>query len=178
MGRTRYRIGEDGYPYLLTDTIVGWLPAFTRTWVVDEIFKSWMYLQENDDLVLLGYVVMENHIHWIAAAPKLRAVVTRFKSFTARQIINGLEEQGERNLLRQLRSEMDDDRKMNDYQLWQAGSKPKQMENEAMLRQKLEYIHNNPLKRGYVEQPEDWLYSSARNYARLSSRIEVCKDWA
>ena len=32
------------------------------------------------------------------------------------------------------------------------------------MRQKLDYIHQNPIRRGYVDKPEDWRYSSARNY--------------
>ncbi len=45
------------------------------------------------------------------------------------------------------------------------------------LRQKLEYIHNNPVKRGYVSDPTDWRYSSARNYARIESLVGVTTDW-
>jgi hypothetical protein len=56
-------------------------------------------------------------------------------------------------------------------QLWQEGSQPKtiEIEIETMLRQKLEYIHDNPAKRGYVSDPTHWRYSSARNYAQIES---------
>jgi putative transposase len=47
-----------------------------------------------------------------------------------------------------------------------------------MLRQKLEYIHRNPVKRGYVDDPVHWRYSSARNYAGQPGLIEVFTDWA
>ena len=36
-----------------------------------------------------------------------------------------------------------------EHQVWQAGSHPKRVEGEVMTRQKLEYIHRNPLNRGY-----------------------------
>jgi putative transposase len=49
--------------------------------------------------------------------------------------------------------------------------------NEEMMTQKLEYIHYNPVKRGYVDVPTDWRYSSARNYAGRDGLIEVCTDW-
>jgi len=64
-----------------------------------------------------------------------------------------------------------------DYQLWEEGSHPQLIENEAVLRQKLEYIHNNPVKRGYVDQPEDWRCSSSRNYAGREGLIPVYTDW-
>ena len=62
-------------------------------------------------------------------------------------------------------------------QIWQQGSQPKLSETEAMLRQKLEYIHDNPVKRGYVSDPTHWRYSSARNYARIESLVAVTADW-
>lgn len=46
-----------------------------------------------------------------------------------------------------------------------------------MLRQKLEYIHFNPVKRGYVDRPEDWRHSSARNYAGLAGLIDVYRGF-
>jgi hypothetical protein len=63
------------------------------------------------------------------------------------------------------------------FQLWQEGSHPKIIESESILRQKLEYIHQNPVKRGYVSDPTHWRYSSARNYARIEAIVSVSTDW-
>ncbi|TCL34896.1 hypothetical protein EV691_101338 [Azotobacter chroococcum] len=41
------------------------------------------------------------------------------------------------------------------------------------MRQKLDYIHHNPVRRGYVERPEHWRYSSARNYAGEPGLLEI-----
>jgi hypothetical protein len=51
------------------------------------------------------------------------------------------------------------------------------IENEPVLRQKLEYIHNNPVKRGYVDDPVHRRYSSAGNYAGVPGLIPVFKEW-
>ncbi|SDW05535.1 hypothetical protein SAMN05421783_101240 [Thiocapsa roseopersicina] len=51
-----------------------------------------------------------------------------------------------------------------EHQVWQEGSHTEQIADTTMMRQKLEYIHNNPVKRGYVDDPLCWRYSSARNY--------------
>jgi lipopolysaccharide export system protein LptC len=48
--------------------------------------------------------------------------------------------------------------------VWQEGYHPKAILSEKMFNQKLEYIHNNPILKGFVEKPEYWKYSSARNY--------------
>src|SRR4051794_27730743 len=63
------------------------------------------------------------------------------------------------------------------FQLWQEGSHPKVIETEEVLRQKLEYIHQNPVKRGYVSDPAHWRYSSARNDARIEALVHVSTDW-
>lgn len=63
------------------------------------------------------------------------------------------------------------------YQLWQEGSHPQVIETEDMLGQKLDYIHQNPVKRGYVSDATHWRYSSARNYARMESLVSVTTEW-
>jgi len=45
------------------------------------------------------------------------------------------------------------------------------------MRQKVEYIHHNPVKRGYVDNAEHWRYSSARNYLGKPGLLEVCREW-
>ena len=79
MSRTRYRIFETEYPYFLTSTIVGWLPVFTRREAVEIVFEAWRYHQRESGLQIFGYVVLENHLHWIARAPELPKVIQSFK---------------------------------------------------------------------------------------------------
>ena len=50
------------------------------------------------------------------------------------------------------------------FQIWQEGAHPQIIRDDDTLNQKIEYIHNNPVRRGYVDAPEHWRYSSARNY--------------
>ncbi len=64
-----------------------------------------------------------------------------------------------------------------EFQLWQEGSHPQIIQSEEMLRQKLESIHNNPVKRGSIRDPVHWRYSSAGNYAGLEALVSVTTDW-
>jgi putative transposase len=50
------------------------------------------------------------------------------------------------------------------HQVWQEGFFPKEILALEALNQKLEYIHMNPVMKGFVEFPEDWIYSSAGDY--------------
>jgi putative transposase len=178
MTRTRYRIFETEFPYFMTCTIVGWLPIFTRPEAAEIIFSSWHFLQRESEFKLFGYVILENHAHLIASAPELSGAMQGFKSYTARQIIDMLERRAASVLLRQLRAHRLRHKKESEYQVWQEGSQPKQIQNEEMMRQKLDYIHYNPVERGYVDDPLHWRYSSARNYAGRAGLIDVATDWA
>jgi putative transposase len=177
MTRTRYRIFEDGYPYFVTCTIVGWLPVFTRPEAVQIVFDSWNFLKTDRDFQLYGYVVLENHLHFIASGPELANAIKSFKMFTARHIVDLLEAHKAKVLLRQLRMHKLPHKSKSEYQVWQEGSKPKQIANDEMMLQKLEYIHNNPVNRGYVDEAEHWRYSSARDYAGRPGLIAVITDW-
>ena len=63
------------------------------------------------------------------------------------------------------------------YQAWQEGSHPEQIQDLDMMRQKIEYIHNNPVERGHVDEPVHWRCSSGRGYFGRPGLIEVVTDW-
>lgn len=177
MTRSRYRFFEAEYPYFVTATIVGWLPVFTRPEAVEIVYDSWRYLQQNHALEIYGYVILENHLHLIAKADDLSDVMKKCKSFTARSLIELLERRSASDLLRQLRAHKLLYKTQSEYQVWQEGSHPQQIQSAEMMWQKLEYVHNNPIARGYVDEAVHWRYSSARNYARLPGLIDVVTDW-
>jgi putative transposase len=163
MARSRYQfVGHQ--PHFLTCTVVDWITVFNKPEPAQIILNSLDFLQQQQRLTLHGYVIMENHLHLIASAPNLSKEVANFKSFTARSIIDWLKQGQAAYLLEQFRFHKQPHKVTQTYQLWQEGSHPQAIANEAMLVQKLEYIHNNPVRRGYVDDPAHWRYSSYRNY--------------
>ena len=177
MSRTRYKIVDTHYPHFITSTIVDWLPLFTDPQVVQIILDSLKFMQEQKRLTLFAYVIMENHLHLVASSANLASELGHFKSFTARSIIDLCQKQNRQALLDQLKSlklAFKTDRK---HQFWQEGNQPKQIISEEMMRQKVAYIHHNPVRRGYVDLPEHWRYSSARNYMDETGLLEVCREW-
>jgi REP-associated tyrosine transposase len=177
MSRSRYRFTEGCRPHFLTCTVVGWLPIFTRTDTVNILLDSWRFLQAHNRLTLFGYVILENHLHLVASADDLSKEIGDFKGFTARKIIDLLESRKVETLLKQLRYHKEAHKTQSDYQVWQEGSHPQLIETDDMMRQKLEYMHFNPVKRGYVDKPRDWRLSSARNYEGEPGLIEVVTQW-
>jgi REP element-mobilizing transposase RayT len=177
MGRSRYRILEPSQAHFLTFTVVSWTPVFCYPECAEVVLDSLRFLQEEDRLVLYAYVIMENHIHLIASAENLAKEVKELKSWTAREIVARIEARGAQAFLDVFRAEKEPRRRLSDYQVWQPDSHPKAIDGLAMMQQKVEYIHNNPVRRGYVDDPVHWRYSSARNYFGLEGLIPVTREW-
>lgn len=71
-----------------------------------------------------------------------------------------------------------DSKKHNKYKFWQNEYHPVELYSNEMMDEKLDYIHGNPVKKEIVERPEDYLYSSARNYCGLKGLIDgEFLDW-
>lgn len=177
MTRTRYKISEKDVPLFLTATVVNWLPLFSNPANARIVLDALKWLQEQKRMKLFGYVLMENHLHLVASSENLSKEMAGFKSFTARRIIDRLQAQGEKSLLAQLSYCKLPHKHDREHQLWQEGSHPQVIQGEAMMRQKLTYIHHNPVRRGYVDEPAHWRYSSARNYEGMLSVIPVTLEW-
>lgn len=175
MGRSRHVITEPNQPHFLTCTVLDWLPLFSRPALVEIVLDCWRYQQQNQGLQLYGYVVMENHLHYLAQSGDLSRCVASFKSFTARKIIEHLHLTGAERTLERLHSSKRAHKQDRNYQFWQEGSHAELVCNEAVMRQKLDYIHYNPVRRGYVDRPEHWRYSSARSYAGEPGLLDIAR---
>lgn len=173
MARTRYQV-LGPQPHFITCSTVQWMPIFSKPELVTVLLDSLRFLQTQQRLTLYSYVIMENHLHLIASAKDLSKEIGNFKSFTARSIVDWLKENQPKSYWLQQMAEAKLRHKTGQqYQLWQEGFHPKMIVSDTMLQQKLDYIHNNPVKRGYVDRPEHWRYSSYRNYVGEVGLLEV-----
>lgn len=121
---------------------------------------------------------MENHIHLIAHSPEIAKIVKEFKSFTARKIICYLEEKSMYNYLDILKENKKIYKTESIYQVWQEGYHPKNIINKEMFIQKINYLHMNPVRKGFVKEAQDWLYSSARDYDGTKGLLEIDTSWS
>ncbi|MCD6654144.1 MAG: transposase [Sulfurovum sp.] len=177
MGRSRYKIYEPTHPHFVTCTILHWLPIFTRKESVEIVLNCLKFLQKQDALKLHAYVILENHLHMVVQSNDLKKSMASFKKFTAVELLKLLHKENVTTLLDQLAFYKKAHRKEKTYQVWEEGYQPKLIQNDLMLKSKIEYIHQNPVKRGYVDKPEHWRYSSARDYNGMSGLIEVDRFW-
>ena len=172
MGRSRYRIVDPKLPHFVTCTVINWLPIFTRPETVNILLESIRFLQK-EGLKVYAWVVLENHLHMIVQADNLPEMMQRFKRHTAKSCLAYLKQHQVNTLLSQLAEFKKLHKVDRDFQFWQEGYHPEWIQNDEMMRQKMEYIHQNPVKRGYVDLAEHWRYSSARDFVGLAGLLEI-----
>jgi REP element-mobilizing transposase RayT len=102
-----------------------------------------MWRQNHKDIKVYGFVILENHMHCILQSPDLGQQVHDFKAFTAKEISRHFEQNKAHNILEQLSFLKKSHKTNSNYQLWEEGSHPQLIQNEEMLRQKLDYIHQS-----------------------------------
>ena len=177
MGRSRYKIYEPTHPHFLTCTILHWLPLFTNKESVQIIIDSLTYLQESDNLIIFSYVILENHLHLVAQSDDIGKSMQKFKSYTAYELLKLLQQNNAQILLKQLAYHKKAHRTESTYQIWEEGFHPKLIQSDSMMKEKIDYIHHNPVKRGYIEDATHWRYSSAKDYMGIEGLLKVERVW-
>lgn len=154
MPLARIHPGSTNKCYFLTPTIWNWYYIFDRhnRWQI--LADSLKYCQEQKGLIIFSYVFMLNHMHMIVQSDDVSGFIRDFKKYTSKRLRENLKEH-EPNVL-----ELFLDEKMN-YRFWKEDNQPKMIENDKFFYQKCNYIHDNPVRKGYVDRPENWKWSSA-----------------
>ncbi len=184
MASSKYFIRNPEETYFLTMTVVDWVDVFTRPVYKDIIADSLQFCQEKKGLVVYSWVLMTNHLHLLVQVEqgkKLGDIIRDFKRFTANNIIEAIKSENESRrewLLHKFEWNTKFKSSHEHYQFWQAGNHAKECFTAEFIKEKLYYIHENPVRAGIIEYPEDYLYSSARNYAGKQGRIPITNWFA
>ena len=176
---TKYKAIDNDKAYFITITTVEWADVFTRKNHKMTIIDSLKYCQMQKGLEIYAYVLMPSHLHMLCRAKEgfvLADIMRDFKKFTSKRIIQNIKEEPESRrewLLEIFSKACAHLKKEQEYKVWQDGYHAELVFSNKFIYQKLNYIHNNPVEDGIVEKPEDYLYSSAKNYAELDSLIDI-----
>ena len=126
-----------------------------------------------------AFVIMTNHIHLLLSAKEgcsLPSIIRDFKTFTSKKLIEEIKSINESRkvwLLNKFRFEARRQARGKNYKIWQDGFHPVEILSADILYEKLEYIYQNPVVQRVVNRPQDYVYSSARNYVDEVGEIEV-----
>lgn len=171
----KQNIKKEQGSYFLTLTVINWVDIFTREIYSRTIIETLQYCIKNKGLNVYAYCIMSNHIHMIVNCEEgfnLSEVIRDFKKFTSRKILFQIQKESESRrewLLKLFENAALNHTKTKNYKLWKDGNHAIELYNSRFTWKKVNYIHNNPVKAGYVRKIEDWKYSSASNYLEMSS---------
>ncbi|HEY5535562.1 MAG TPA: transposase [Ignavibacteria bacterium] len=169
--RTRYKILIGDTYYFITSTIVNWIPIFTNEKYYDILINAIKFYQNKKNIEIVAYVFLPEHFHMIAKSKELIKTIQLIKMFSAKEIVKQLKVDNKSQILSLLKQNKKEYKRNSDYQVWQEGFIPKEIMNDEMLNQKIEYIHYNPVKKGLVNEPFEWKYSSAYTYEKNEEGI-------
>jgi REP element-mobilizing transposase RayT len=165
--------------YFVTTTTAGRAPIFHRDLIKRILVDGLYHLHAVDRNDLFAFVIMPNHVRFILrcrADDPLQDVVRDFKANTTRLIVRQFAAEDDREVLKVLVDAVQrPDRQQ--YKVWEDGYFAKEVFSADFLRQKLDYIHNNPLQPQWqlVNEPEDYIWSSARFYlSNQPALIPLC----
>jgi REP element-mobilizing transposase RayT len=175
--RSRLKVTPETNIYFITSSIHLWVPILFNENLFQIIIDSLNYCQTTKGLKIHGYVIMINHIHVIVSHERydqIPNIVRDFKRHTATEISNYLSELGQFSELFWVK--IFHSRETGQLRIWQEGYHSIAIKSQTFFVEKLAYIHDNPVRKGFVEKPEDWKYSSARSYLLEYDGLIVI-DW-
>jgi len=161
----------------ITLTVVAWIDIFTRRVYNDFLMDSLQHCHKEKGLEIFAYVLMTNHLHLIvrSKSQKLSGILRDFKTYTSKELIKLItynkKESRKKWMLEKFREYGYNNPYNKKFQLWKNGSYPVVLFSRKVINQKIRYIHMNPVKAGFVDEPQKYYYSSANPSNPL--RIEL-----
>ncbi|MCO5280828.1 MAG: transposase [Chitinophagales bacterium] len=175
-----YQITDPHGIYFLTFQVVDWVDIFSRKIYRDIVVDSLNFCVANKHLKITAWVIMSNHVHAIMHSEQnnLSDIVRDFKAHTGREILKQIETAVESrqvwmqhvfafNARKHKRNEK--------QQLWTHENHAVYLEptRPEMLESRINYIHQNPVRAGWVELAEHYLYSSAVDYTGRKGLVNI-----
>lgn len=177
-----YKIRNKEAIHFVTFAVVEWVDVFTNKIYKDIVVDSLRHCQSNKGLLLHSWCLMSNHMHMILSSKNgdPGGILRDFKKFTGRQIIKAIENNPSESrkdwMLPIFRQQGQNNARNSTNQFWRQDNQPKECYSAAFTRQKIEYIHRNPVKAGIVQEPHQYVHSSAIDYffQRKCGLLDIC----
>lgn len=164
----KYKFHDPRGMYFVTMATVGWVDLFTRFELKHVIVDSLRHCQKEKGLVIHARCLMPSYLHLIISSENnLSGILRDSKKFTSKELIatiNRINESRKGWILDLFSYVADPLNRVKNYKVWQDGNHPELLTSAKFTRQKLDYLHNNPVMDEIVDEPEEYRYSSARDY--------------
>jgi REP element-mobilizing transposase RayT len=144
------------------------------------VIESLHHCQIKKGLVIHAWCLMSNHLHLIISKKgkmQLEGILRDFKKFTSGTILKAIKDEpteSRKNWMIWIFKQAGKTNPNNrNFQFWQQDNHPEELITNEFIDQKLDYIHNNPVFAGLVDEPQHYRYSSARDYAGGKGLLDV-----
>ena len=178
MAQAGYKIRDQQQVHFITCTVVQWVDIFTRSVYADLVIESLNFCIRDKGLCVHAWVLMPNHpdksgqvIHAILSARQgyiLSDILRDFKKFIAGKILKELEKSAIESrkswMLWLFKSAGTQNSRNENYQFRQQDNHPTELNNPTIKLQRMNYLHQNPVRAGLVWEPWEYRYSSACDY--------------
>ncbi|SHJ59613.1 REP element-mobilizing transposase RayT [Maribacter aquivivus] len=175
----KYKFHNPTAVYFVSFATVYWIDVFTRQIYFDILEQSIQYCRKEKGMELYCYCFMPSHIHLIfrSSDQDPSGLLRDFKKYTSKQLVKAIEENHQESrkewLLWMFERAGKKKGNVSKYQFWQHHNKPIELWSNYVIKQKIDYVHNNPVLAGLAVSPEDWKYSSARNFQDDQTVLEI-----
>jgi REP element-mobilizing transposase RayT len=167
-----YKFHNKEGAHFVSFSVVKWLKIFNNEFYTEILLDSLRYCQTNKGMEIYAWCIMPDHVHLVFRSvgdrnPEL--ILGDLKRFTSKKIVKAIQENPDEPqkdaYLSIFKKEAAKSSNVNEFQFWQHNNHPIEVYSPRVTFQKINYIHQNPVKAGFVENPEDYKYSSAKDYS-------------
>jgi putative transposase len=175
----KYKFHDNDKLYFISFATVNWIDVFVREEYMKIVIDSWRFCQEKKGLEIYGWCIMPSHVHMIIGSSKnkLEDIVRDMKKHTSLElkaaIKNNVSESRKEWIIWMMERAGKKNGNNSGWQFWQQHNKPLEIKDQEMFNKMLEYIHLNPVISGFVIKPEDWKYSSAKDFNGMQGSIDL-----
>src|SRR2546423_11447986 len=160
-----HRVSRDTPALYITAVAKGRLPVFRTDAIKLITCAALNEARKSGSFSIYAYVVMPDHIHAITnSVLKPSKVLQYINGIVSRRVIDHLKEHGHNASLRKL--QRDSGARGHKYSLWEHHSNAPPIFSENTFMQKVNYIHQNPVRAELVGRAEDYRWSSVRIWKR------------
>ncbi len=175
-----YKIRNQQGLHFITFAVVEWVDVFTRKDYREILLESLDYCCKEKGLRLFAWVIMSNHVHFIVAAKEgfsLSDILRDYKKFTSVKVLEAIKNNTQESrrdwMLATFKKRGRENSRNSTNQFWRQDNRPIELTDNHMIDQRINYIHNNPVEAEIVENAEDYLYSSAKDYCGEQGLLKV-----
>ena len=159
--------------YFVSFAVQGWVDVFTRNEYKNILVENLDYCQKNKGLEIFAWCIMSSHVHLVIRAEGnalLSDILRDYKKFTSKAVIRAITDNNRESRKEWLLEQFNTP---EGNRFWRADNKPIELWSNAVIDQKIDYIHQNPVEEGLVFRAEDYVYSSAIDYAGEKGLLDI-----